>query len=137
MLTGRVAPRLLLLVAPLAAVAACASSGGTGEVRSERPVDQGAGTPERAASTRMTERGLALLEEGSAERAAAVLERAVRVDPSHGAAYLALARARLALGEAEQALGLLERAEGLLRAHPEAAARADSLRAVIRDAGEG
>jgi len=74
-------------------------------------------------------RGEALLDAGRARDAASVLERAVRVDPSNGEAYLELARARMALGEDEVARGLLDRAAALLRPYPEREARVDSLRA--------
>lgn len=115
----------LALLALAAAVAACASGGGSAVT----PTDRGAGTPERAASDRMVSRGRALLEAGRPGRAAALLERAVRVDPSNGEAYLALARARIALGEDEVARGLLDRAAALLRPYPDREARVDSLRA--------
>jgi len=115
----------LALPALLAVAAACASGGGSAVT----PTDRGADTPERAASERMVARGRALLDAGRPERAAALLERAVRVDPSNGEAYLALARARMTLGEDEVARGLLDRAAALLRPYPDREARVDSLRA--------
>lgn len=120
-----------LLALALLASGACASSGG-GRVPAEDP---GAGSPERAASSRLVERGTSLLSAGRAEAGASVLERAVRVDPSNGRAYLELARARMALGEDEVARGLLERAAALLRPYPEEEARVDSLRARLDDRG--
>lgn len=94
-------------------------------------VDAGAAAPERAASERLVDRGRTLLSADRAAEAASVLERAVRVDPSNGRAYLELARARIALGEPGVARGLLQRAAALLRPYPELEARVDSLRAVL------
>lgn len=137
---GRPPATAVLLAAALAV--ACASAGGSGSgpapeerPRAERPVDEGAGTARRAASRRLVERGEELLAAGRTAEAAALLERAVRVDPSNGFAFLALGRARVAAGEADRALGLLERASTLLRAHPQAAAEADSLREALRSGG--
>lgn len=126
---GRRAARLLaaLLVAGLAVAGPVGCASGSGG--SVQTADAGAGTPERSASARLVERGRSLLEAGSPDRAAAVLERAVRVDPSNGDAYLELARARIALGEDDVARGLLERAAALLRPYPDREARVDSLRA--------
>jgi len=109
----------------LAGPVGCASGSG-GPVQT---ADAGAGTPERSASIRLVERGRSLLDDGRPDAAAAVLERAVRVDPSNGDAYLELARARIALGEDDVARGLLERAAALLRPYPREEARVDSLRA--------
>ena len=119
---------VLALVAGLG-VAACA--GGGTEGRAVPAVDAGATAPERAASERLVERGRGLLEGDRPRAAASVLERAVRVDPSNGRAYLELARARMVLGEPEVARGLLQRAAALLRPYPDMEARVDSLRAVL------
>jgi Tfp pilus assembly protein PilF len=94
-------------------------------------VDSRAEAPERTASERLVERGRALLAADSAAGAASVLERAVRVDPSNGRAYLELARARIRLGEPGVARGLLQRAAALLRPYPELEARVDSLQATL------
>lgn len=126
---------LLLALALVAGAAGCAGGGPGGEA--VPAVDTRAAAPQRAASERLVERGRALLEEGQPGRAASVLERAVRVDPSNGRAYLALARARIALGEPEVARGLLERAAALLRPYPDLEARADSLRATLGGGGGG
>ncbi len=112
----------LLLGAPLAACA------GGREGSAVPAVDARASTPERTASERLVERGRALLGAKRPSEAASVLERAVRVDPSNGRAYLALARARIALGEPVVARGLLERAAALLRPYPQEEARVDSVR---------
>lgn len=139
-LARRAAMALPALLLAAAAAAGCASSGTRADGAGPgggRVVDEGAGTPRREASTRLVERGEELLAADRPEEAAILLERAARVDPSNGFAFLALARARLAGGETERALGLLERASTLLRAHPEAAARADSLLEVARSAGGG
>lgn len=128
------------LAAALAAViagAGCAGSGPSpedGEVGADRSAETD--RARRSAVDRLVARGLALLEDEEPGRAAAELERAVRVDPSHGRAYLALARARMALGEEARARGLLERARELLRARDDpAAARADSLLARLEEGG--
>ncbi len=119
---------MLALVVGLG-IAACA--GGGTEDRAVPAVDSRAAAPERAASERLVERGRGLLEGNQPREAASVLERAVRVDPSNGHAYLELARARMVLGEPEVARGLLQRAAALLRPYPEMEARVDSLRAVL------
>jgi len=122
-------PRVVLALVAGLGVAACA--GGGTEGRAVPPVDARAAAPERAASERLVERGRGLLEGGRPRDAASVLERAVRVDPSNGRAYLELARARMVLGEPEVARGLLQQAAALLRPYPEMEARVDSLRAVL------
>lgn len=122
------------LLATALALSACAGTGSAGGPggRAEASTDSAPPASERArreAVDRRVVRGRALLAEGEPRRAAGVLERAVRIDPSHGEAYLALARARLALGDEARARGLLDRAVELLRAGDSpAAARADSLR---------
>jgi Tfp pilus assembly protein PilF len=125
------APRLgLLALLGLVALAGCAGGGGA-EGRAVPAMDAGADAPERAASERLVERGRSLLSSGRAAEAATVLERAVRVDPSNGQAYLELARTRIVLGEPGVARGLLERAAALLRPYPDQEARVDSLRAKL------
>lgn len=98
-----------------------------------RAYDPGAGTPERAASTRVVRRGLERMREGDAVEAARLLERAIRIDPSNGRAYLRLAQARMMLGEHEEARGLLDRAVAYLRPSPGLRLMAESLRAAIPD----
>lgn len=98
--------------------------------------DSGRVSAARRVAARRVERGRALLSEGELRRAAAVLERALRIDPAFGEAYLALARVRLALGEEARAAGLLDRAVELLRASGSpAAARAERLRSRLREDG--
>lgn len=101
--------------------------------------DDGARTDEaarRAASDRFVRRGRDALASGRAEEAAELLERAVRVDPSNGRAYLALAEVRLAQGKEQAARGLLERAAALLdEADAGVAARLDSVRATLEGGG--
>lgn len=140
--SGAAAVAAVLALAAVLSAAGCAGAGpGTGGGPGEEAVlpDSAAGgdaPARRGAADRMVERGRELLEEGEAARSAAVLERAIRVDPGHGGAYLALARARLALGEVARARGLLDRAAELLRAEgSSAAARADSLRAALEEGG--
>ncbi|MFW6010839.1 MAG: hypothetical protein ACOC9H_02860, partial [Gemmatimonadota bacterium] len=60
-----------------------------------------------------------------------LLERAVRVDPSNGRAYLELALVRSEQGLRDEALGLAERARELLRPGSPARTRADSLGAAL------
>lgn len=94
--------------------------------------DDGASTDEaarRAASDRFVRRGRDALASGRPEVAAELLERAIRVDPSNGRAYLALAEVRTTRGNEEAARGLLERAAALLSEGDDGAvARLDSLR---------
>ncbi len=80
----------------------------------------------------MLEEGRTALEDGRLEEAASRIERAVRLDPSNGRAYLALAEVRIAEGRPREAEGLLERALTLLEADTPPAARADSLRDELR-----
>lgn len=142
-------PRLVLapLLALVAVATGCASGGGAegpgagGEDGPEAAA--GAGTDDaaaaesrRAASGRLLEEGRRALEDGRLEEAAARIERAVRLDPSNGRAYLALAEVRIAEGRPRDAAGLLERALTLLEPDSPAAARADSLREELR-AGPG
>lgn len=138
----RIGPAAVLATALLAA-SVSAGCGGPGARTTAGGPDAGpapdsarAEAARRAAADRRVERGRSLLERGEAGRAAAVLERAIRIDATHGRAYLALARARLALGQEARARGLLDRALELLRAEGSpAAARADSLRARLEEGG--
>lgn len=134
---GTVAAAALLALAAAGCAGPGASPAGGPGGGAAAPADGAVADPaRRAAADRRVERGRDLLEEGEARRAAAVLERALRIDPTHGEAYLVLARARIALGEEARAVGLLERAAELLRAEGSpAAARADSLRASLEGGG--
>jgi tetratricopeptide (TPR) repeat protein len=133
---------LLPLLAVLAAGPGCASGAGSdgpaaGEDDRSEPAagteDDAAGESRRAASGRLLEEGRTALEEGRLEEAASRIERAVRLDPSNGRAYVALAEVRIAQGRPDEAAGLLERALTLLEADTPAAARADSLRNELGD----
>lgn len=124
--------RALLVLATAALAAACAGrgsdGGGAGGAGAGDEADEiGGEAARRAASQRMVERGREALAAGRLELAASRVERAVRVDPSNGRAYLALAEVRIAQGRPGDARGLLERALGLLPADSPAGARADSL----------
>lgn len=132
----------LVLVAVLALAPACASGGPKGGGadadgdRTEAAAEAGgeedaADESRRAASDRMVDEGRAALEAGRLDEAASRLERAVRVDPSNGRAYLALAEVRIAEGRPGAAEGLVERALTLLDPGSPPAARADSLRAEL------
>lgn len=134
---------LVALLAVLTAAAGCASGGGAdgpgadGDERPEPPAgagteDEAAAESRRAASGRLLEEGRTALEDGRLEEAASRIERAVRLDPSNGRAYLALAEVRIAEGRPREAEGLLERALTLLEADTPPAARADSLRDELR-----
>lgn len=129
----------VLLVAVLA-LAGCAGAGaGSGGPGDGSPAAEGGdGTPAaRPASDRLVARGRDALAEGRLAEAAELLERAVRVDPSNGRAYLALAETRHAAGRPEAARGLLERAVGLLEdPDPETRRRIERLRAAL-DGPEG
>lgn len=127
----RAGPLAILALACLVGLGTAACAGGGTEGRAVPAVDSRAEAPERTASERLVERGRALLAVDSAAGAASVLERAVRVDPSNGRAYLELARARIRLGEPSVARGLLQRAAALLRPYPELEARVDSLQATL------
>lgn len=141
---GVAVPVALVLCLTALLAAACATGGEGGGDPSPR-----AGSPDpeevrrdstsdaatRSASRRMVQRGRLRLEAGRPTEAVAILERAVRLDPSNGHAYLHLARARLALGDEVGARGLLERAVDLLGASTEEAARADSLLSTLKGGG--
>ena len=59
------------------------------------------------------------LNQGDAEQAAALLERAIRIDPDNGELWLALARARFEQGEFDQTEQLARRAITLLGNQPQ------------------
>jgi cytochrome c-type biogenesis protein CcmH/NrfG len=67
--------------------------------------------------------------EGDPERAAASLERALRIDPDDAELWLALAEIRLEQGLSAQAAGLARRAETLAPPGSETASRARALAA--------
>lgn len=67
--------------------------------------------------------------EGDPERAAASLERALRIDPDDAELWLALAEVRLEQGLPGQAAGLARRAETLAPAGSETASKARALAA--------
>ena len=90
--------------------------------------DPGAGTPARAASERLVAEGEEAADAGRVEEAARTLERAIRIDPSHGDAYLRLAGVRARQGREREAIGLLDRAVDLLRPYPDRRAEAIGLR---------
>jgi tetratricopeptide (TPR) repeat protein len=90
-----------------------------------------AASPARIASDRLVDRARVERRDGDPDAAVTLLERAVRVDPSNGRAYLELALVRSGQGLRDAALGLAERARELLRPGSPARARADSLRAAL------
>lgn len=133
-------PALVLVLAGLLAPA-CAPpagsgpNGGVGEAPAPVAADSAAGdstaSPARIASDRLVDRARAERRDGDPDAAVTLLERAVRVDPSNGRAYLELALVRSGQGLRDEALGLAERALELLRPGSPARARADSLRAAL------
>jgi tetratricopeptide (TPR) repeat protein len=142
LLSGRRLPAGLALLAWLALAAGCAGGPGAGNGGAPEPGDpgevreEGRETPAaRGASDRLVERGREALEAGRLDEAAAVMERAVRVDPSNGRAYLGLARVRAAEGRPDAARGLLERAVDLLP-DPDPGT-AERIRRLRRALGEG
>lgn len=126
---------VLALFVLLALRPACATGGpepGADGPAPERPAEEeDADAGRRAASDRLVESGREALEEGRLETAAGRIERAVRLDPSNGRSYLALAEVRVAAGRPGEARGLIERALTLLEPGSPPAARADSLRAEL------
>lgn len=137
---GRIGPVLAATVAMVAvlAVCGCAARGGPGGPgASDAPSGAFAGdsaardsapSPARIASDRLADRAGAERRDGDLERAASLLERAVRVDPSNGRAYLELAVVRSDQDRRDEALGLVERALELLPAAGPARERAEGLR---------
>ena len=94
-------------------------------------------TPERAASERLVEKGIAMLDEGGFQRAANLFRDAVNIDTTNGVAYYYLAFARSRLDEREVALGLLDKAEALLSYDEDWVKRIDELRAELGAEGTG
>lgn len=135
------APAVVLLAVSLLAAGCAGGSSGAdaggpaGDVGdpapSAAPEDDAGDAARRRASDRWVERGREAMEADELDEAASFVERAVRIDPSNGRAYLALAEVRIAQGRPREARGLLERALGLLPPDAEAAARADSLRGAL------
>lgn len=142
LLSGRRLPAGLALLAWLTLAAGCAGGPGAGNGEAPEAGDpgevreEGRETPAaRGASDRLVEQGREALEAGRLDEAAAVMERAVRVDPSNGRAYLGLARVRAAEGRPDAARGLLERAVDLLP-DPDPGT-AERIRRLRRALGEG
>lgn len=132
------APVLVTAVLLASACAPPAGSGPDGDIRrapatvaGDSAAADSTASPARIASNRLVDRARAERREGEPDAAVTLLERAVRVDPSNGRAYLELALARSGQGLREEALGLAERALELLRPDSPARARADSLRAAL------
>lgn len=133
-------PALVLVSAALLAPA-CAPpagsgpDGGVGEgpapVAGDSAAADSTATPARIASDRLVDRARAERRDGDPDAAVTLLERAVRIDPSNGRAYLELALVRSGQGLRDEALGLAERALELLRPGSSDRARADSLRAAL------
>lgn len=86
------------------------------------------GTPERAASMRLVDRGKALLDDDQFERAASSFRDAINVDSTNGVAYYYLALVYSYLDRAELAAGVLDKADSLLGQDEEWKAKIDELR---------
>jgi tetratricopeptide (TPR) repeat protein len=81
----------------------------------EESTELGAGVPpSRLASLRMTRSAVALIDEGSVERALALLERALAIDGSTGFPYLYIGYIHLQAGRTAQALTFIERGAALM-----------------------
>lgn len=124
-----------LLAPACAPPAGSGPEGGVGEgsapVAGDSVAADSTASPARIASDRLVDRARAERRDGETDAAVTLLERAVRVDPSNGRAYLELALVRSGQGLRDEALGLAERALELLRPGSPARARADSLRAAL------
>lgn len=143
--SGRAAAGGLLLALALFVTGGCgggAAAGGA-DPATPPPAAEGGERPSaaRAASNRLVERGRRALEAGRPGEAASLLERAIRLDPSNGRAYLALAEVRESEGRPGPARGLLERAVDLLSdPAPGTEARIERLRRALgeeEDTGGG
>lgn len=120
------------------AVSGCATRGGPGGpgpagepsagFAGDSAAADSAPSPARIASNRLVDAGRAERRDGHLEGAASLLERAVRIDPSNGRAYLELALVRADQDRRDEALGLVERALDLLPPTGEIRDRAEALR---------
>lgn len=81
----------------------------------EASVDQEtASNPSRLASLRMTRAAVGLIEDGYAERALDLLERALTIDGSTGFPYLYIGYVHLQAGRADHARAFIERGAALM-----------------------
>lgn len=88
-------------------------------------------TPQRKASERLVEKGIAELGAKNAEHAAQIFQDAVNVDASNGVAYYYLAMADAQIGRSDVAAGLLDKAESLLRYDSDWISKIEELRTSI------
>ena len=77
-----------------------------------------AGTPQRAASLRLTEEGRKLLDAGDTARALTRLEKTIAIDSTNPYGYFYLAKAQNRLGRYKESLNFLEVAESRLSGEP-------------------
>ena len=77
-----------------------------------------AGTPQRAASLRLTEEGRKLLDAGDAAKALTRLEKTIAIDSTNPYGYFYLAKAQNRLGRYKESLNFLEVAESRLSGEP-------------------
>lgn len=76
------------------------------------------GSPQRAASLRLTEEGRKLLDAGDAAKALTRLERTIVIDSTNGYGYFYLAKAQHRLGRYQESLNLLDIAQSRLGGEP-------------------
>jgi len=85
-------------------------------------------SPQRAASLRLTDEGVKLLEAGDAAKALTRLERTIVIDSTNPYGYFYLAKAQYRLGRYRESLNFLDIAESRLRSEPFWLAEVQALR---------
>ncbi|MEE8312255.1 MAG: hypothetical protein V3R77_08355 [Candidatus Binatia bacterium] len=99
----------------------------------EESAERGAAVPaSRLASLRMTRSAAVLIEEGSVERALALLERALAIDGSTGFPYLYIGYIHLQAGRTVQARTFIERGAALMPLYPPLENELQALRLAAR-----
>ena len=111
-----------------------APAGETADVGESAAADPAGGVatpsrPRNAAVVSLEDAARQQRQAGDLERAAASLERALRIDPADAGLWLSLAEVRLDQGRMEQAAGLARRAETLADPASQTASRARALAA--------
>lgn len=112
---------MLALVALVLTAGGCAGKRGPEKAKTppdSRQTPVGAAddelTPQRAASNALIDDGEKAFTQGRYDSAADLFQEAATVDPSNGAAFYHLARAKIRSGEYGEAEGLIEKADQLL-----------------------
>ena len=80
--------------------------------------EESGGSPQRQASMQQVDQARGQLERGKTDSAIRTLEKAVRIDPANGDAFILLARAWKQKGEKRKALEFAKKAELLFQRQP-------------------